>query len=149
MVLPWLKSAKQRAISFPFVLFLSMLLFTIGIGFLAFVQRDMRLQVQAQRTNEVYILARSGLDFFSFHQVENPFFFPLGEAKGPFEVRPGYFFTITGIAGGGADCHAWIEVNGQRVAERTLSIPGNDVPGGDRRYIYDHDIVKMMDLASE
>ena len=130
-------SARQKGISFPFVLFLSVLLFATGLAFLGFVQRDSRLQLQLERSNSAFTLARSGLDYFTFHRIENPGAFPTGEMQGPFELEPGHYFEILPNSDGGCTCRAWIESSGRVVAERTLVLPGNHKIGGDRTATFD------------
>jgi hypothetical protein len=128
---------RRKGISFPFVMFLSVLLFVTGLGFLGFVQRDARLQLRAHRANAVFTLARSGLDYYTFHTIETPGIFPVGELQGPFELDPGHFFEITANSDGGCTCRGWIESSNKVVADRTLVIPGNHIIGGDRTATFD------------
>ena len=138
--MPLRNQSEIEGISFPFVLFLTVLLFAMGLGFLSFVQRDSLLQTHSQRQTAVFTLARSGLDYFTFHKIEDPSRFPPGTTEGPFELSEGHFFEITGTVDGGCECRAWLVHNGNPVLEKTLVLPSNHVYGGDRTAIYDPEL---------
>ena len=121
----------------PFVLFLTILLLSFGVGLLFYMERDGYQQLHQERMNQALVLAQTGLDYFTFHRIEDPAAFPQGVTVGPFEVRPDHFFEFTPDDSGGCTIRGFVRSGTKVVAERSLVLPGNHKLGGDRRSTYD------------
>ena len=116
---------------------LTVFLFTLGIGYLYMLDRDQHQQLRAERMNRALYVAKSGVDYFSFKEIEAPNSLATGNS-GPYEIGAGEFFRLEGDNEGGCTVYAWIEdSSGNRIAEQTLVLPGNHRLGGDRNAVYD------------
>lgn len=129
----------RRGVAIATVLMLSVFLFVLGIGYLYMLDRDQHQQIRAERMNRALYVAKSGIDYFTFKEIEAPNSLAgEGVVSGPYEMGPGEFFRIEGDGENGCTVHAWLQdSSGRRLAEQTLVMPGNHRLGGDRNAIYD------------
>lgn len=118
---------------------LAMFLFTVGIGFLYFVERDSYMQLRSEKMERATCLAQAGVDYVCWKDVHNPDFFKSApqtlslNTTGTEVVEIAYdsslnLYRCTGRV---------VDAMGNTVASRTVVLPAGTTAGGARQEMYD------------
>lgn len=126
----------QRGIALISAIMISFLLLTVGIGFLSFMERDAHFQAAQEYGNRAFYLARSGLELFHFHDIQNPdTVFPPNSAI-VLDVSPREHIEVTKMPGR-CKARGFITTeSGTVLAQRVLYMPTH-YPGGNENYTYE------------
>jgi hypothetical protein len=85
---------QDRAMALAAVLFLSVVLFGLGLIFLTSLQRDSAFQLETDRKMKTRMMARSGIDYYYLQESAGAVGLPLGVTV-TYNVDPYCGFNIT------------------------------------------------------
>ena len=126
---------RPRGAALVTAMLLTMLLLTLGIGFLSFCQRDLRFQRRQQESREAQNLARAGVEYYRYLDTKDPPESPASGSKIVVQVVPDEEeFEIERLAGRAFVSRGRVLKNGQIAVERSIVVPQGTLMATSRTY---------------
>jgi hypothetical protein len=115
----------------------STVLLTVGIGFLAYLERDAYFQAGEELSSRAYYLALSGLKVFHYDDISFPnVVFPLDVTR-TIDVSPTEHIDVIKKSSGVVQSRGYVtNTMGKVLASRTVCTP-TSYPGGDLQGMYE------------